>query len=659
MPPFRSIKSSSRRWRFLVAVLLCACLGCASNEFIALRRVPRNPLEGPLQLLSYGGPKPTPRTQQLLRRYDLQKEEPGLVLASLRHEIKQEPSADKLYSIAELAYINGKKAEALGRHGKALNLYGAAVAHAYWYLFDPVYDYQRNPYDPQFRGASDLYNASLEAAMRLVNERGDLRPGATYTIETEDRTFHVDVVAKGQWHNEDFRQFEFVSDYEIQGLSTRHHHYGLGVPLIAVRHEHDRAEPAEEYYPPGLSFAVTAFLRVLPPEGQGGSHERRCVLELHDPLVSRDIFIDHRRVPLETDLTTPLAYFLDNPEFEEQKKVATWALLNPGRADSLRGMFMLEPFDPHKIPVVMVHGLWSSPVTWMEMFNELRSFPEIRDQYQFWFYLYPTGQPFWISARQMREHLAEMRQKIDPGNSATALDQMVLVGHSMGGLVSKLQTLESGGDFWSILSDKPFEDLAADEKTRQRLAETVFFRPNPSIRRVVMIATPHRGSDFANDYTRWLARKLITLPEMMLSETRQVTRENPGFFRNTELLTISTSIDSLSPDSAVLPVMLRSPRSDRTTYHNIIGLVSDEGIVGSLAGGSDGIVAYDSAHLDDVASEVVVESDHLSVHRHPRAILEVRRILLEHQRVALAEMRRASETVPASFDQRQPRLPLR
>ena len=650
-------------WHLSIAIVLCATVlgaasGCTSNEFIALRKVPRNPLEGPLQLLSYGGPKPTQRTQQLLRRYDLQGEGTAVVLASLREQITQEPAADKLYSIAELSYINGKRFEASGREGTALNLYGTAVAHAYWYLFDPSYDFQRNPYDPQFRGASDLYNASLEAAMRMAKQKGDLRPGATYTIETKERTFYVDVVATGQWHNEDFERLEFVSDYEIQGLSTRHHHYGLGVPLIAVRREHENADPAEEYYPPGLSFAVTAFLRVLPPEDQSDGRERHCVLELHDPLTSKDIFVNRRRVPLETDLTTPLAYFLDNPEFEEQKNVATWALFNPERADKLRGMFMLEPYDPQKIPVVMVHGLWSSPVTWMEMFNELRSFPEIRDQYQFWFYLYPTGQPFWISARQMREHLAKMRRKIDLPHSALALDQMVFVGHSMGGLVSKLQTLESRGDFWSLLSDEPFEDFDAEDETRQRLAETVFFSPNPSIRRVITIATPHRGSDFANDYTRWLARKLISLPEMMVSESRRLTRDNPGFFRNTDLLTISTSIESLSPDSPVLPVMLRSPKSPRTTYHNIIGLVADEGIVGSLASGSDGIVGYESAHLDEVASEIVVESDHLNVHRHPRAILEVRRILLEHQKVVLAEMSGETEALPASFDQRETHLSL-
>lgn len=654
-------ESSSRYRRRICAVValvifvpfFSAAGGCASQKYLKMRKAPRNPLQGPLQLLSFNGPQPSQRTAELLRRYDVANRDSEEVLTRLQAEIDSDPSADKLYSLAELAYIHAKRADAMGRRGRAMELYGVAVSHAYWYLFDPQLDRFRNPYDPQFRGASEVYNAALEGAMRLANRETQIRPGGTYTIGTGNHQFNISVVSHGKWHEDDFERLEFVSDYEIENLSSRHHSYGLGVPLIAVRHAHEGEDEAEKFYPPGLSFAVTAFLRVSPRMDGHENEPHQCVLELHDPLNSRDIVVSNRLVPLETDLTTPLAYFLDNPDFETRKNIATWALLKPGSADSLRGLFMLEPYDPNKIPVVMVHGLWSSPVTWMEMFNELRSFPEIRNQYQFWFYLYPTGQPFWISARQMREDLAQVQQSLDPQRSTPTLDQMVLVGHSMGGLVSALQTLESGDDYWHLLSDRPFEELEADDATRDTLARTVYFEPNPSIRRVITIGTPHRGSDYANGYTRWLARRLIALPEMMVSATSRLNRDNPGFFRNRELLTISTSIDSLSPDSPVLPVMLRSPRSPRTMYHNIVGLVPDEGIVGSLSSGGDGIVEYDSAHRDDVASEITVPADHLTVHHHPRAILEVRRILLEHQAFAVAEMRGQREAIPASYDLRQ------
>src|SRR5690606_22631261 len=136
--------------------------------------------------------------------------------------------------------------------------------------------------------------------------------------------FQIEIVCRGPWHEDEFERFEFVSDYDITGLTNRHHTYGLGVPLIAVRRQHKDMEPAEKYYPPGLSFAATAFLRVNSRMRDG--HQRGkiqpCVLELHDTLYAREIELAGRRVPLETDLTTPLAYFLDNPKFE-QKNAAT------------------------------------------------------------------------------------------------------------------------------------------------------------------------------------------------------------------------------------------------------------------------------------------------------------------------------------------------
>jgi pimeloyl-ACP methyl ester carboxylesterase len=238
---------------------------------------------------------------------------------------------------------------------------------------------------------------------------------------------------------------------------------------------------------------------------------------------------------------------------------------------------------------------------------------------------------------------------VDPNRRWESLDQMVLIGHSMGGLVSRMQTLESGDDFWRILTDRSFEELNADAETRERLASTVFFEPNPSIRRVITIGTPHRGSYFANDYTRWAGRKLITLPTALVQVKTRVIRDNPGFFDNTELLTVTTSIDSLAPDSPVLPVMLSSQRSPAVTYHNIVGVISKKNILARVSEKGDGVVPYSSAHLDDVASEIVVDADHVTVHQHPRSILEVRRILLEHSTEMYAETSRRM-AVPAAYN---------
>lgn len=613
-----------------------------STETVTVRKTPQNPLEATLNLVSKQGPRPTPRVEQFLRRYDLGKApdgDPHKTLGELQKIVAEEPDSENVYAYAELAYIFGKKADAKGDKELALDMYGASVAHSYLYLFDPKFDRLRNPYDPNFRRACDLYNNSLESALRIVKRTGKLAPGQVLTVKTSSHEFAVQVTSNGRWQDDEFDRIEFVSDYEVTGLTNRHHTYGLGVPLIAIRKKRPKEDRAERFYPPGLTFPVTAFLRVDAPASEGGAY--RCELELRDPLQATDVQVGDRIAPLETDISTPLAYYLNDPLLRSNF-LGSYGLLDANAGQEFKGLYMLEPYDPHKIPVVMVHGLWSSPVTWMEMFNDLRSVADVREHFQFWFFLYPTGQPFWISAAQMRQELTQARQIIDPNRQAAALDQMVLVGHSMGGLVSTMQTLESGEDFWRVVSDKPFTDLKVDDDTRRQLEATLFFQPNRSVTRVVTIATPHRGSDFANDYTRYLGRKLITLPKMLVQASQKVVSDNPDFFRDTRLLTMTTSIDSLSPESPIFPAMLQAKRAPWVRYHNVIGQISQDTFLGRLSGVGDGVVEVASARVPYAVSEISVPADHSNVHSHPLAVLEVERILREH----LRDLRSTAATAP-------------
>lgn len=621
------------------ASVVAVCAGCANTHYVKVRSIPSSPLVDRLKLTSRGGPQPSGRTMQLLRQYDLTG---GLhgdmtpLLEQMQAIADEEPTPQKVYAFAELSYIAGKKIE-LANPAAALDHYGASVTYAYKYLFDERYAPQRNPYDPEFRGACDLYNGSLESSLRIVKKQGGLLPGRSHSIESASQAWDVKIVIRShRWQAADFAELKFASDYEVQGLKNQYQSYGLGVPLIAIRARQDSNDPAEKFMPPLLSFPITAFLRVLPDEQiQATSSRRRHValLELYDPLVSGDIDIGSRRVPLETDLSTPLAYFLNDPQLNlddptiNLEAIATEGLLRPDKTQAETGLYMLQPYEPGKIPVLMVHGLWSSPITWMEMFNDLRGDPSIRSRYQFWFYLYPTGQPFWQSAAKLRDDLAHARAVLDPQRREAAFDQMVLVGHSMGGLVSKMQVVASRNDFWNIVSDQPFQTLRASPERRQQLEHMFFFRPDPAVRRLITIATPHRGSKFANGATRWLAREFIKLPQV---GREQIVRDNPGLFREHTMLEVRTSVDSLAPDSPILPVLLEAERAPWLKCHNIVGVLPDKGLIGSVAGGSDGVVSYTSAHLDDAVSELKVQADHLSVHRHPLSILEVRRILLEH-----------------------------
>lgn len=644
---------------------ICLCMtasGCASTSYLSNRSIRDNPLTDTLKLVGPRGPQISERTWDTLRRFGLAdqfKSDSHTCFDTIRQTVADSPDAELIYALSELSYVEGKRAERRGDMLTALNQYGVALTNSYDYLFSKDLTITRNEYDPQFRAACDLYNESLEDTLRLLCSENKLAPGNTYTIETPSRKFLVRTEMRGQWQPDEFERYEFVSDYEIETLRNRHTTYGLGVPLIAVRRPRSQEDEREGYYPEGLSYAVTAMMRCIEPnDGSRAGESKTCVLEFFDPLTANQVNLADHWVPLETDLTTPLAFFLDSPEFRK-RNIATEGLINPNDTQEKRGIYMLEPYDPNRIPVLMVHGLWSSPMTWMDMFNDLRSFPEIRERYQFWFYLYPSGQPFWMSATQLRQDLADMRSVFDPGRRDESLDKMVLVGHSMGGLVSRMQTIDSGDDFWKIVSGEsaptPSDALArirGPEEAKTKLVSALYFKPNQSIRRVITIGTPHAGSDFANDFTRWLARKIIKLPRMTVSTGERLAAENPFLFRNTELLTTANAIDSLAPESAIFPVMLNAKTSPGVKFHNIIGVLRKPSFLQRKIGEGDGVVSKQSAQIKGVSSELTVDAEHTTIHMIGKTIFEVRRILMAHLEDVDAQDRLAARPEAESVQER-------
>jgi pimeloyl-ACP methyl ester carboxylesterase len=582
-------------------------------------------------------PEPSQRTKQLLRRYNLPRDvdqQPQVMLASLDDALQLEKAPEKIYAYAELAHAAAARIEQRDEK-KAFDLYATSVAHAYKYLFDGNHQAGRNPYDPQFRGACDLYNKSLDRALRIVNRHGGFRTGVRHDCQAGKQTLSFSIVSKCQHLGDhEFDQYEFVSDFRTGGLPNHYHRFGLGVPIIAVRKARDGEDALEKHYPPKLAVPMTAFLRLIPNTNARGpttSSHLNAVLELYDPLMTPRVSLAGYQVPLESDTTTPLAYFLDKLEYTDVR-AATSGFLYPGQTSYRSGLYMLEPYQPGKIPVLLVHGLWSTPIKWMEMFNDLRSVPEIARRYQFWFFFYPTGQPFIYSAATLREELTEIRKLLDPNGRQAALDQMVLVGHSMGGLLAKLQTVESGDHFWSALTEKPFDTVKGDTEALYRLHSTYFFRANPSIRRVITIATPHEGSSRSNWATQWLGRRIISPPPVFAKLAEQLNLQNPDVFGEDGHRLTRNSVEMLAPDSPALKALAAADSAPWVTCHNVIGRVAESDWLGNESTTGDTVVALASAKSADAVSEIVVDAEHNMTHRHPLTILEVRRILLEHVR---------------------------
>jgi pimeloyl-ACP methyl ester carboxylesterase len=287
---------------------------------------------------------------------------------------------------------------------------------------------------------------------------------------------------------------------------------------------------------------------------------------------------------------------------------------------------MTHPYERGKIPVVLIHGLGSSPLAWAEAVNDLRGDPVLRSRYQIWIYMYLTRNPFLLSAADLRRSIEELRSVVDPGADDPAFDQMVIVGHSMGGLIAKLAVTESGDKLWRLLSLFPFEQLKGAPEHRSLVAQMMFFRPVFSIRRVVFLATPHRGSRLGKELFGRIGDHLIRLRSPLRDvHERLVAHNGAEFFTARYRDDLPSSNDELEWQNPLLLAMNELPIAPGVRCHTIVGRVG----FGALEDSSDGVVPYASAHLDWAASELVVPTSH-SCQDNPRIIGEIRRILYEH-----------------------------
>jgi pimeloyl-ACP methyl ester carboxylesterase len=573
---------------------------------------------------------PSERTMLFLRQRDLidaWERDPIPMLTELDRTLHENPDRETLFVLMELCYREARRARKLS--DIAMKLERSCTLYAYNYLFDAELGPPPSPYHPHSRLACDFYNRSL--ASQMIYHR-DRNIGYRKNLRLPLLRGHLELVARRSelaWGPDEFDRFFITYEFEVKGLNKHHRSFGLGVPLIGVytpppledRRTQDRFLPKVQFTCP-----ATVFVKMDPFISQvhGENTTYRGEILAYDPLKTREINIGGRTAPLETDFTTPLAYGIDKaPPLKKMKaffNAETWA--------DRQGLFMLQPFQGDKIPVVFVHGLISSPETWLLMFNDFLGDPQIRERYQFWFFMYPTGNPVLYSASILRDSLVEMSKVYDPEGTTPAFNRMVLVSHSMGGLLSKTMVQQSGDLVWRTVFDKPIDDLDIPVEQRTMLERIAFFEPLPFVSRVIFIAVPHRGSEQARmpivEMLQSIVKPATNLVELATGAISDLFRDT-GPIQEILSKRIPTGVDSLRPDNSMLQTLVEIPIDPHVTYHSIIG--NHE--AADTPGGTDTVVPYDSAHLEGAASEKIVRSDH-RVHKHPLAIHEVKRILRKH-----------------------------
>ncbi len=598
-----------RFWLFLVSVSLLA--GCSTD--IALSNTGRDArLQNAYELI---GEDLMQESRNLLANYlllDDYRNRPQVLLKRL-HAIGQRDPRPEIIAVLADVSVNVAMRFA-GDEDESMPYFLSAAIYSYAYLA-AADDPSAAPYAPERVQMIRIYNlATGELFDYLYRHKLHRRDGFSLTAAGGARVNFRTPVYHLPLPENKYQDFLLAGNYTPENFTHNGHSFGLGVPLVG------QVDPIPDSplarYAKQQSLPITLVIRFF-----GKVEDLSAQLDFIDPRETEKTKIGDNEIPLELDFTTPLAFIAS----QETPFGYVGYMLNPQKSAAMQGLYLLEPFSPDRIPVVLVHGLMSNTSTWIQMINTLQSDPVLRKNYQFWGFSYSSGNPILFSALLLRNALTEQREKIvKAGLSTDKFDRMVLIGHSMGGLVSKTTIVDTGDQLIELLVPKEERKKIAklSPEDRKLFSQVLRMSPLSFVRRVIFIAVPHRGSRLAKMFFAEMASRAIDLPHDLIEKAHKIAA---GMGDKNMGENFRTGIENLAPDDRSLLALAQIPLSATVPYHSIIGNQKEAGV----PGGSDGIVPYESSHLDGAKSELVVKSGH-SAQQNPLAIQEIRRILIEH-----------------------------
>ena len=475
---------------------------------------------------------------------------------------KSETSA--MLSLSALRNLSGRRAD------EALALYNYSVAR----LVEETLASKQTPWDHEIQLAGP--NGPLYLS---------LKPDSKAYIPGFDRLLATDRMDIGGTY--------LTERVRIEGIGATFVSAGVG--------RNEKWAPNHHYY------SVTAVITF------SGSHG---TIQILDPVETTTVDIAGQDRPVAADLTAPLALLITETQ---PQKFGIAALLQTDKFENSAKLVMAGPYRTNRTPIIFIHGLADSPVTWIPMINGLNASPEIRSKYQIWVFRYPSGLPYPLSADLLRENLTAIYQKYP--NTPKA----ILIGHSMGGLVADMLVRDSNGDqYTQDVLGKPLDQFQIDPDQLKIIKGSLVFKACPYIGKVIFIAAPHRGADMASNPIGRLGASLVSLPVKLVKLGPALVAKATASNGENVVARFPNSIDTLRPEAKIVVAMNKLPMNPAVTYYSIIG---DRG-QGDSPHSSDGVVAYSSSHLDNAKSELIVPVWHSYAQRCPQSIAEVRRILL-------------------------------
>ena len=584
----------------------------------------------------------SPATQEALRVLDLDAKSCQADIPMCHYTVANATGLydeQRMASLAELWVLQARQVQKSAslpgkRTPNEIQAWLEAARHAWAYLFFTNRKPSERAFEDRQVQVRDYYNYAVQQAVTGLfalshnHKQSGLPPIGSWQFDTD---------FSGVWLPANkSTPYEVIpaTSLNFSGLRNQYRNDGFGAELVAVFQDQDAEQALPLTYPAlegpplppfqeSLFPAVTVVLKFGGKTLQEVLSTKQVTLQALDPYRFHHIEMGQNTVPLAGNFSSGYGLWLARSGFSTQA-LRTLIGLNNGIIKP--SIYLMQPYDPNRRIILMLHGLASSPEAWINVANEVLGDETLRRNYQVWQVYYPTNAPLAINNYAIRQALQSTLQHFDPSGTAKASRDITVVGHSMGGLLSRL--LVSGSD------GKMMEAMGADfnlstkdlPEQHDRLQQFLEFEPVPQISSAIFIAAPHRGTDFANNrIARWVAN-LITLPFSMMEQfgdiTRTLANASPRIGKQS-LLRIPNSIDNLRDDDGYVQAAANLPISPRVRYHSIIGNNTPSV---PLSESNDGVVPYQSAHLEGAESELIVPFGH-SVQEHPRAIVEIRRIL--------------------------------
>lgn len=514
-----------------------------------------------------------------------------------------------------------------------IHAYLESARYAYAYLFFTERTPEQRALEDRQTQVRDYYNFAVQQAIEGLFSQYRANPPRA---KDGKGNFYLDV---GYWkvrgRMDDMRLAEGrqlpkeiipASSLSFAGLRNQYRRDGIGAELIAVTDDKVVSSKSSEQAWSETPFpAVTAVVRFPGKTLSDILETRRVELVGYDPYRQSSVRMAGHDLPLAANFTSGYGLWLARSGFARQ---SLGTLIGRGEVLEKPHLYLLQPYDPDRRIIIMLHGLASSPEAWINVANEVLGDETLRQNYQIWQIYYPTNLPVALNNLSIHRTITETLAHFDPAGTAIASQEVTLVGHSMGGVLSRLQVSSSGDRLWDeVLNHFELEGKRL-EKAKKALGPYVYFEPLPQVSRAIFIAAPHKGTPFAqNRISRWAAN-LVKLPVSVLTRFKEVTQllVAPNSAQAISLNRPLNSIDNLSDQDPFIEATSDLPIARDVKYHSIIGNYTPDV---PLQDSSDGVVPYASSHLPGAESEKVIPSAH-SVQETPEAIIEIRRILHVH-----------------------------